>query len=1159
MNFTFTATLPSLTEQQLPPEPPDKGENGVQHKLKEGSITVSFRDKVLGSQTVMIREKVDLLATNQAQVELIRGNRLMSMLHVERTVIEELSIPWKDALVVKLLGKNLGYGIMKKKLESVWKFVGENGHNTAAASQTHRPDSEENLSHTVVQPNWEVDPELLHGDWIKVERRKKGNKMNSRGSLGNQKGTPSVSKFGTTVKEQNVDPWLLTVVYASPREQERGETWNKLRQLAANINESWLMVGDFNEIASPEEKKGGVQVDIKKCQQFNSWIYECNLLEVTTAASKFTWRGPKWNERNRIFKKLDRILCNINWRLKYHEGFAKVLPRVQSDHHPIIVFIEGEPNIGRDRPFRFEAAWFCHEKFHSFLKDKWGEERELIHQLYNLTPHLKEWNKDTFDNIFKRKKELLARLNVIQRSANYGYSSFLDSLEKELQEQLAVTLYQEECLWFQKSRGRWIADGDRNTKYYHSKTIVRRRRNKIISLRNEEGEWVDEQDSLRNMVRTFYTNLYKEDQPIRDPVISWSTYPMNLEAEHIRLSAPVSFVDCKKALFDMGPHKAPGEDGYPAIFFQHCWDIVGESIYKYVNQVWSNTSLISFINNIMLVLIPKVDKPEFVSQFRPIALCNVTYKIITKVIVNRIKPLLDGIISPYQSSFIPGRIIHYNIIVAQEMVHSMAKMKEASIEQAHCVMHCLDQFCQASGQKINNQKTQVYFSKNVDQRTKDDILQHTGFTHVNSLGKYLGANIAPGRTTRGKFQHIIGKMQDKLSGWKHQCLSLAGRLTLTKSDGGLGIRNPHQMNIAFLMKMLWNMINRPEDLWCKVFEINSNDEGNWNLNFLNDNLPPDIVNQLVALPVPRDTDGPDFIGWKGTNTRHFTVQSAYDLQQENVHRIDGDWTMVWNWKGPHKIQTFMWDWFFKNLSNNEYGAQKEGRKSIFMVTCWYMWQWRNKSIFDEDFRRPSNPIHAILKMVRDIDSCKHNQLIGRQRKNDTIFVGWKQPPEGWIKLNCDGAYKESLDLAGCGGLLRDSNGQWIHGYTQKIGACDALHAEMWGMYVGMNLARRQGVTRLILESDSKLLVDMVTWRCNLNGATPILIRRIKGLIDFDWQIQFKHTWREGNRSADWLANHSLVHSSFDVISLETPPRELQSVLFDDIFGACMPRNVCLVS
>jgi hypothetical protein len=58
-------------------------------------------------------------------------------------------------------------------------------------------------------------------------------------------------------------------------------------------------------------------------------------------------------------------------------------------------------------------------------------------------------------------------------------------------------------------------------------------------------------------------------------------------------------------------------------------------------------------------------------------------------------------------------------------------------------MHRLDLFCEASGQKINNQKTQIFFSRNVDQQLKDDILQHVGYTPVISLGKYLGANIAP--------------------------------------------------------------------------------------------------------------------------------------------------------------------------------------------------------------------------------------------------------------------------------------------------------------------------------------------------------------------------------------------------------------------------------
>jgi len=110
-------------------------------------------------------------------------------------------------------------------------------------------------------------------------------------------------------------------------------------------------------------------------------------------------------------------------------------------------------------------------------------------------------------------------------------------------------------------------------------------------------------------------------------------------------------------------------------FFQQCWDIVASSLFEYVNQVWVNPYLISFINSTLIVMIPKIDKPEFVSQFRLVSLCNVVYKILSKVIVNRIKPCLNSIISPYQSSFISGRSIHHNIIVAQEMVHSMASMK----------------------------------------------------------------------------------------------------------------------------------------------------------------------------------------------------------------------------------------------------------------------------------------------------------------------------------------------------------------------------------------------------------------------------------------------------------------------------------------------------
>jgi hypothetical protein len=122
MDFTFTSTRPPPTTTGKPPEAPDQ--QHVRGKNDENIPKVSFRDKVLGTQTVSLREKVDLIANKMAQVELVKGNRLMPVLHVDQTIMKDLSLPWKDALIVKLLGKNLGYNTMKTKLENVWKLFG---------------------------------------------------------------------------------------------------------------------------------------------------------------------------------------------------------------------------------------------------------------------------------------------------------------------------------------------------------------------------------------------------------------------------------------------------------------------------------------------------------------------------------------------------------------------------------------------------------------------------------------------------------------------------------------------------------------------------------------------------------------------------------------------------------------------------------------------------------------------------------------------------------------------------------------------------------------------------------------------------------------------------------------------------------------------------
>lgn len=121
----------------------------------------------------------------------------------------------------------------------------------------------------------------------------------------------------------------------------------------------------------------------------------------------------------------------------------------------------------------------------------------------------------------------------------------------------------------------------------------------------------------------------------------------------------------------MKPWKSPGPYGFPAGFFQENKHQVRNSMICYIQRLWAQPQLIQQVNGTDICLIPKVDRPEFISQFCPTSLCNVDYKVLTKIVVQRLKPLMPEIISPYQTGFVPTRSIHENIVITQEMVHSM--------------------------------------------------------------------------------------------------------------------------------------------------------------------------------------------------------------------------------------------------------------------------------------------------------------------------------------------------------------------------------------------------------------------------------------------------------------------------------------------------------
>lgn len=123
----------------------------------------------------------------------------------------------------------------------------------------------------------------------------------------------------------------------------------------------------------------------------------------------------------------------------------------------------------------------------------------------------------------------------------------------------------------------------------------------------------------------------------------------------------------------MKPDKSPGPDGMTPAFFQHHWDLLGRDITRFCDSFIQSGQLPKICNKTQIVMIPKKTKPETMGDLRPISLCNILYKIVAKVLANRLKPILGELISESQSAFVPGRLISDNIMVAFEIHHYLKR------------------------------------------------------------------------------------------------------------------------------------------------------------------------------------------------------------------------------------------------------------------------------------------------------------------------------------------------------------------------------------------------------------------------------------------------------------------------------------------------------
>ncbi|PWA88350.1 hypothetical protein CTI12_AA119100 [Artemisia annua] len=188
-------------------------------------------------------------------------------------------------------------------------------------------------------------------------------------------------------------------------------------------------------------------------------------------------------------------------------------------------------------------------------------------------------------------------------------------------------------------------------------------------LKNNSDEWIEDRDDLNDLIRNHFASIYSSSGARDiDDVLS-SVQCAVTDNINLSLEAHVIDVEISRAIKQLGAYKALGEDGYPGLFFQKYWSIVGASVSNVVRQFFISGVMLPLLNKTLVVLILKIANPEKIGHFRPISLCKFVYHVISKIMANRLMPFMHQIISPQQSAFITGRLIQDSMIVANEAFH----------------------------------------------------------------------------------------------------------------------------------------------------------------------------------------------------------------------------------------------------------------------------------------------------------------------------------------------------------------------------------------------------------------------------------------------------------------------------------------------------------
>lgn len=400
------------------------------------------------------------------------------------------------------------------------------------------------------------------------------------------------------VKVQHIltkEAFQLTVVYGYNQLHARQSLWEDLKRIADSMLEPWLVIGDFNNVLSVEDRRGGQPVLAHEFQAFNECIDQCMLSQMRWIGDHFTWCNRQTND-NRIWSRIDWALINNSWMAAYPTLYVETLQEHLSDHRPLWIRFDRDM-AQRNREFRFSNMWMAHPDYLQIVATEWRRRIKgtqmygVVQKLRALQRPLQALHRSHYGDIVGQVDLLRKELLNVQHSLQMDpINADLQETERELRDRLLIKSKAAYALMIQQSKAHWLREGDDNSAYFHGILKKRTYQTRIVAITNEEGRVETRKQEVIHHFLHYYEKLlgttFVRKGRVREEVIQQGNV-LRLR-QQIDLIRPFTAEDVRAAVHAIHSSKSPGYDGYNSGFFKSSWDVIGPEVCNAVLNFFSN-------------------------------------------------------------------------------------------------------------------------------------------------------------------------------------------------------------------------------------------------------------------------------------------------------------------------------------------------------------------------------------------------------------------------------------------------------------------------------------------------------------------------------------------------------------------------------------------